>query len=97
MDHIHNLTQIDKWFLYKLRKIVYTEQELATYNKYENLSTKTNCIMGRISSNSNLKIERAGLIREGNDDWAMPVHGRNCVIFRCVTLRYKYTKSNYTY
>ena len=91
MDHIHNLTQIDKWFLYKLRKIVYTEQELATYNKYDNLSTKTNCIMGRISSNSNLKIERAGLIRDGNDDWAMPVRG--------FPLHYvkRRTKSSYNY
>ncbi|KAI0219856.1 Carbamoyl-phosphate synthase [ammonia], mitochondrial [Lamellibrachia satsuma] len=33
VEQIHQLTKIDRWFLYKLRKIVFTEMDLATYNK----------------------------------------------------------------
>ncbi|MDE7397634.1 MAG: carbamoyl phosphate synthase large subunit, partial [Muribaculum sp.] len=31
VDHIHELTKIDRWFLYKLRNIVNTADELETY------------------------------------------------------------------
>ncbi|MBI3035661.1 carbamoyl-phosphate synthase (glutamine-hydrolyzing) large subunit [Candidatus Woesearchaeota archaeon] len=32
IDKIHELTKIDKWFLYKIRKVVETEKELMKYN-----------------------------------------------------------------
>lgn len=33
VDHIYELTAIDKWFLHKLRRITQLEQELANYNR----------------------------------------------------------------
>ncbi|MDR2840539.1 MAG: carbamoyl-phosphate synthase large subunit, partial [Paludibacter sp.] len=35
VDKIHDLTKIDKWFLYKLKNIVDLENELKTYNSLE--------------------------------------------------------------
>ncbi len=37
VDRIHELTKIDKWFLYKLRNIVATRDELETYDRLENV------------------------------------------------------------
>jgi carbamoyl-phosphate synthase large subunit len=31
VDHIHKLTRIDKWFLYKLRNIIHTEKFLSKH------------------------------------------------------------------
>ena len=39
VDQIHELTKIDKWFLYKLRNIVNTAMELEKYNELDELST----------------------------------------------------------
>lgn len=38
IDHIHDLTKIDKWFLHKLYNIVMTSKELATINSTDDLS-----------------------------------------------------------
>ena len=38
VDQIHELTKIDKWFLYKLAKIKAIEKQLATHDKLEKLS-----------------------------------------------------------
>ncbi len=37
VDEIHDLTKIDKWFLYKLENIINTERELEKINKLEDL------------------------------------------------------------
>ncbi|MDE6610145.1 MAG: carbamoyl-phosphate synthase large subunit, partial [Muribaculaceae bacterium] len=37
VDEIHNLTKIDKWFLYKLENIISTERELGKYNKIDDI------------------------------------------------------------
>ena len=37
VERIHQLTKIDRWFLYKLRNIVETSRELATFNALEDL------------------------------------------------------------
>ena len=37
VDEIHDLTKIDKWFLYKLENIISTERELEKIDKLENL------------------------------------------------------------
>ncbi len=34
IDKIHDLTKIDKWFLYKIKNVVDTEKELSKYNIY---------------------------------------------------------------
>ncbi len=39
VDQIHELTKIDKWFLYKLRNIVNTAMELEKCNELDELST----------------------------------------------------------
>ena len=39
VDQIHELTKIDKWFLYKLRNIVNTAMELEKCNELDKLST----------------------------------------------------------
>lgn len=38
IDHIHDLTKIDKWFLHKLYNIVMTSKELANINSTDDLS-----------------------------------------------------------
>src|SRR6266511_2273653 len=38
IDQIHNLTKIDKWFLYKLGNIVNVQHELKHAGKLENVS-----------------------------------------------------------
>ncbi len=35
VDQIHDLTAIDKWFLYKLKHITAMEQLLGQYNRWE--------------------------------------------------------------
>ncbi|MDE6574422.1 MAG: carbamoyl-phosphate synthase (glutamine-hydrolyzing) large subunit, partial [Muribaculaceae bacterium] len=37
VDRIHELTKIDRWFLYKLRNIVETSDEMSKYNSLEEL------------------------------------------------------------
>ena len=37
VDRIHELTKIDKWFLYKLQNIINTSKELGEYKKIEDL------------------------------------------------------------
>ncbi len=41
VDKIHDLTKIDKWFLYKLKSIFDLQKTLAGYNKLEELSADT--------------------------------------------------------
>ena len=37
VDKIHDLTKIDKWFLYRLHEIITTNNDIAQYNKIEEL------------------------------------------------------------
>ncbi len=39
VDRIHELTKIDRWFLYKLRNILDTADELAGYDSFESIPT----------------------------------------------------------
>ena len=39
VDRLHELTKIDKWFLYKLKNIIDTSHEVAEYNTREELPT----------------------------------------------------------
>ena len=40
VDRLHELTKIDRWFLFKLQRITQLEQKLATFNSLETLPTK---------------------------------------------------------
>jgi len=40
VDRIHELTRIDRWFLYKLRNIINLKNELSVYNSLETLPTE---------------------------------------------------------
>lgn len=37
VDRIHELTKIDKWFLYKLQNLIVTDEELSKYNSIEEI------------------------------------------------------------
>ncbi|MCI6894778.1 MAG: carbamoyl-phosphate synthase (glutamine-hydrolyzing) large subunit [Bacteroidales bacterium] len=37
VDRIHELTKIDKWFLYKLQNLIVTDEELSKYNDIEEI------------------------------------------------------------
>lgn len=37
VDRIHELTKIDKWFLYKLQNLIVTDEELSKYNNIEEI------------------------------------------------------------
>lgn len=41
IDKIHELTKIDKWFLYKLKNIINLKEELTKYNKIDKLPVDT--------------------------------------------------------
>ncbi len=40
VERIHQLTKIDRWFLYKLQNIIRTEEELADYDRLDQLPTE---------------------------------------------------------
>jgi len=66
VDQIHELTMIDKWFLYKLRNIVDTSEEMTKYNVLTNLP-KELLRKAKVQGFSDFQIGRA-IFGEANDD-----------------------------
>ncbi len=66
IDHIHDLTKIDKWFLQKLYKIICTANELESYSKISDIPTEL-MRLAKIQGFSDFQIARA-IYKENMED-----------------------------
>ena len=66
IDRIHELTKIDKWFLYKLRNIINIKNELAGYNTLESIPAEL-LSHSKICGFSDFQIARH-VLRSGTDE-----------------------------
>jgi len=76
VDRIHELTKIDKWFLYRLHNIVATEKELSSVGSLEELNPEL-MRLAKKQGFSDFQIGRAILKDETGDTEQMNRHVRN--------------------
>ncbi|CAG8671749.1 5026_t:CDS:2 [Cetraspora pellucida] len=98
IDQIHDLTKIDKWFLYKLGNIVNIQHDLKHAGKLDNVS-KTLLQDAKKKGFSDLQI--ASLLQETNEDQVRKVrkdHGITPFVKQIDTLAAEFpAKTNYLY